>query len=237
MTNDARRPAIPPLAPLALMLVVSAAPAAAQTNGGLYVGGSIGAHRGSADFVSGWLGSGGIFGGVGVNPWMDVELDWQRPIGTLREERVGTSLSFAAPGSSRDEIERLSVVTRFVEERRSRSLFSVGVAFHPDRDLPLRVTPRLFVGLVGHWVEDRTTLDHLVIPPGVTRAEVDRAMPPQPPSHRNLGGITVGAALTFRLTPHVSLAPDLRYDYGSIGDEIDNALRMSMRVTWRPRPR
>jgi len=27
--------------------------------------------------------------------------------------------------------------------------------------------------------------------------------------------------------------PDLRFDYGSIGDEINNALRSSVRVLWR----
>jgi len=35
------------------------------------------------------------------------------------------------------------------------------------------------------------------------------------------------------VSPHLWVAPDVRYDYGSIGDEINNALRTTVRVGWR----
>jgi hypothetical protein len=233
MTRDARRSVVPRPAPLALAAALWAFPAAAQPDIGVFAGASFGAHAGVADFVSGWSPSAGLFGGIAVNPWMDVELEWQRPTRTLRAERVGSPVSFAPPGASREEIDRLSVVSRFIEERRPRSLVSAGVSFHPDRHIARRATPRLFVGLTAHWVEDHTTLEHLVIPPGITQEQLDRRMPPQPPWQRNLGGITVGAGVALAVTPHLSIQPDIRYDYGSIGDEINNALRMTMRILWR----
>ena len=52
-------------------------------------------------------------------------------------------------------------------------------------------------------------------------------------STRNIGGPTIGANLAIALTPQLSIVPDVRYDYGSIGDEINNTLRTSVRMQWR----
>jgi opacity protein-like surface antigen len=49
---------------------------------------------------------------------------------------------------------------------------------------------------------------------------------------RNIGGLAFGAGTAYRLTPHLSLGGDVRYDYGSIGDEINNVWRPSLRSTW-----
>jgi hypothetical protein len=38
--------------------------------------------------------------------------------------------------------------------------------------------------------------------------------------------------MSLALTPSLSLVPDVRIDYGSIGDEIENAIRPSIRVRW-----
>jgi hypothetical protein len=35
------------------------------------------------------------------------------------------------------------------------------------------------------------------------------------------------------LTERLVIMPGLRYDYGSIGDEINNAFRAGVRVLWR----
>jgi hypothetical protein len=229
-THDRR--AVPPLALVALLLTLSTGSLAAQDRQP-YLGASIGTHHTSADLVDGRLGNGGVHAGIALLPWMDIEGEWQHPTGTIRRERTGTSLSFAPPGSARDEIERLSVVTRFASERRAGALLSVGVNFRPRLDAAQRIRPQFFIGLTGHWVEDVTVLDHLVLPPGVTREQLERAMPPQEPWRRNLGGVTLGASLAIAVTPRWSIVPDLRYDYGSIGDEINNALRPSLRVQWR----
>ena len=56
---------------------------------------------------------------------------------------------------------------------------------------------------------------------------------PTETSTRNVGGLTVGVNLRVMITRHLGLVPDLRYDYGSIGDEKENTLRPSVRVLWR----
>ena len=50
---------------------------------------------------------------------------------------------------------------------------------------------------------------------------------------RNLGALTIGANVAVAVTPRLAVVPDLRYDYGSIGDEINNTLRVGVRVVWR----
>jgi hypothetical protein len=50
---------------------------------------------------------------------------------------------------------------------------------------------------------------------------------------RNIGALTVGANVAVMITRHFGVVPDLRYDYGSIGDEKENSLRPSVRVIWR----
>ena len=57
-------------------------------------------------------------------------------------------------------------------------------------------------------------------------------MPEQAPFLRELGGLTIGGSVGFAVTRHLSVAPDLRYDCGSIGDEINGTLRTSVRVLW-----
>jgi hypothetical protein len=93
--------------------------------------------------------------------------------------------------------------------------------------------PRVFAGVANLHTSDRTVYEHLLIPSGVTLEQVNRAMPQQDWQSRNLGGPSFGGSLSIAITPRLSVVPDVRYDYGSIGDEINNALRTSIRVLWR----
>ena len=203
-----------------------AAAADAQTGGRLYAGVLTGPYSTDADPVNGNLTSVGVTGGVRLLPWLDVEVDLLRPNGMLTREYTGQSISFTGPG-----VPEQFVLTRFVNERRAHFVLSAGVAFHPA--VPIRrLTPRVFVGIVNHRVRDRRRPEHLYLPPDVTLEQVNRAMPPEDWRTRHLGGPTVGGSLAFAITPHLSIAPDVRYDYGSIGDEINNMLRTSIRVLW-----
>ena len=50
---------------------------------------------------------------------------------------------------------------------------------------------------------------------------------------RNIGALTVGVNVAVMITSRFGVVPDLRYDYGSIGDVTENSLRPSVRVLWR----
>jgi len=216
----------------ALLTAILAAdtPASAQTRLRPYAGGSISNFSVSADDVDGRSVAAGLFGGVALSKYVDAEAELVLPADPFTRSYTGISESFAPPGSSRAEIERLGVVTRFDKDREVNALLSAVVIIHPPADT--RWTPGFIVGVANQHVRDRTIYTPVTIPEGVD---------PQHPSvvghtevhSRNLGGLTVGANLAIALTPRLSIVPDVRYDYGSIGDEINNALRTSVRMLWR----
>ena len=220
------------IAPAALLIAILAGgtPASAQTRLRLYAGASVGSVSVSADEVDGRSIAGGIFGGLSLSKYVDAEVELVLPADSFTRSYTGMSVSFAPPGSSRAEIERLGVITRFDKEREVTSNLSAVVIIHPPADR--RWTPGFIVGVTNQRVRDQTTYTPVSIPEGVD---------PQHPSvigrtessSRNIGGPTLGANLAIAITPHFSIVPDVRYDYGSIGDEINNALRTSVRMQWR----
>jgi hypothetical protein len=214
----------------ALTILAAGSLASAQSIFRPYVGASVGAFVVSADEVDGRAVSPGIFGGVAVSRFVDVELDQVLPLSDFARSYSGLSVSFAPPGSSRAEIERLGVTTRFDKRREVTSNVSVVVVIRPSGYA--RIKPGLIAGVTNQHTRAVTTYTPISIPPCVD---------PQHPSvaaheerfTRNLGGPTIGGQLAIAVTRHVFIVPDVRYDYGSIGDEINNALRSSVRVYWR----
>ena len=214
----------------AAVLAVGVGSAEAQQVGRPYAGVNLGTHHESADSVTGTTSAVGLTAGIRLTPAVGVEVDFNRPVDEISRAYTGTSVSFAGPGASREEIERLAVVTRFTNARRILSTFSAGVAYYVPASG--RWSPRLFLGVTNHHARERTELLHLSIPEGIDPERVRRTMPDQAPFIRNLGALTMGGSLGFAVTRHLLIAPDLRYDYGSIGDEINNVLRTSVRVLW-----
>jgi hypothetical protein len=212
-----------------LALLASGTPAHGQTLRA-YAGGSLGRFSVSADDVDGQSVAGGLFGGLALSKHVDAEFEVAFPTDTFTRSYTGISVSFAPPGASRPEIERLGVVTRFDTERDVTASLSAVVIIHPAAGK--RLTPGVIVGVTNQRTSDRATFTPISIPEGVDhqhpavvgRTEVSR---------RNVGGPTIGANLAIALAPHLSIVPDVRYDYGSIGDEINNTLRTSVRVQWR----
>jgi len=193
-----------------------------------YIGLLVGPYHTTADHVSGSLTSAGVTGGVRILPWLDVEIDVLQSGGQLSRDYTGPSISFAGPEAAGSEF----VVTRFVNEREGGNTVSVGAVFHPRVGWG-RISPRLLAGVSSHRTKDRTVYEHVSLPPGVTLEQVNRAMPPEDWRTRNFGGPSVGGSVAIAVTERLSIVPDIRYDYGSIGDEINNALRSSIRVLWR----
>jgi hypothetical protein len=205
-------------------------PGLAQERG--HVGVLAGSSSVRADFAKGTQKAVGFTAGVRALLWLDIEGDVIMPAGEVVHDHTGTSISFAPPGSSREEVERLAVVTHFMNQRTTRSVISVGAAFHPGASSS-RVMPRCFVGVVNHRVRDLRRAEHLSLPPGVTIEQVNLSIAPEEVRQWNVGGLSVGGSVAIRATPRIAIAPDVRYDYMSIGDDINNALRMSIRAHWR----
>ena len=64
-----------------------------------------------------------------------------------------------------------------------------------------------------------------------TEADLHRMMPDERGS-RARGGLTGGILVPIRLTRQVSVAPEIRYTYGSFADEIYNTFRGGARLMW-----
>jgi opacity protein-like surface antigen len=218
------------------VLAMVAAPAAAQNvsdPGRFYIGGVVGAHAESADFVDGRTTAVGIVGGARLTRSWGIEVEAGRPVGSFRREDVAIGISFPPSGTTPvtpQDFERYGVLQRFIRERTVVSTLSVGAVYQP-RVHP-RWQPRLFMGVFNNRMRDRFATEVLRLPSEVDPARLASIGPTDERSTRNVGGFSVGGGVGFALTRHLTIAPEVRYDYGSIGDEINNALRTSVRTTW-----
>ena len=206
------------------------APAHAQTGLRPYAGGAIGSFSVDADQVDGRTIAPSLVGGLTVSRFVDVEVEVAFPAGSFERSSTALSVSFAPPGSTREEVERLGVISHVEWKREIAASLSGVVIIHPAATG--RVVPGLVAGVFNQWARNTTDRTPVSIPAGVdpqhpsVAASIER-------STRNVGGPTIGGQLSIRATPHFYVVPDVRYDYGSIGDEIDNALRVSVRGIWR----
>jgi hypothetical protein len=204
--------------------------ATGQAAGRPYAGVLGGWQRESADWVDGGSPAAGAVAGVGLFRSLGVEVEVSRPARTFVRQYEGISVTFAPPGASRDEIERLGVYTRFRHERTIDSVVSVGMSY--GRPVHPRWTPRVFVGATNHHVTETETFTPLRIPEGLTPSQVVSAQFREQRMTHNLGSLTFGGDVAFTFASHLSLAPAIRYDFGSLGDEINNSLRVSLRMLW-----
>jgi len=219
------------LAIAGIVVLLGTGPAYGQPAGRFYAGTAVAAQQISADDVDGGTSSVGAVFGFRLTPAFSVEFEANGGLGEASRVYSGTFISFAGPGASRDEIERLGVTmqsdTRWnpgfgwslLAMWRSRGAQRVGVA--------------VFGGVTSTIYDERRTLTVLNIPPGVDRTETDlHRMMPDDHVSRMRGGLTGGVLVPVRLTRQISVAPEFRYTFGSIGDEKYNTLRGGARVMW-----
>jgi len=207
-----------------------AATADAQSSIRPYIGASVGSFSLDSDDVDGRTAAAGLVAGLTLRRHVDVEIDAVFPTASLTRTFTGVLVSFAPPGSSYQELQRLGVVSRSDWDRRITSNISAVVLIHPV--VTGRVVPALVAGVTNQRTRTIRRTTPLVIPPGVDRQH-PAVVASEERYTRNMGGLTVGAQLAVYLTPRFSIVPDVRYAYGSIGDEINNTLRVSVRTVWK----
>ena len=219
---------------IAVALVLGALESAAQpARRGILVGPVVESYIVSADDVEGAMPGAGVGIAIPVNALLDFEAELVRPIGVVRREYSGYGYSFAPQGStSLEEFERYGVFLRYTNERRIDSVLSFGATFHP-RVSSSRFQPRLFAGVTTHFASERHLLEPLHWSPLLTAEQRRQIRTEDNRSRRALGSLTLGVSLAYAMTSHLVVMPDLRYDYGSIGDEINNTGRLGVRVLYR----
>jgi Outer membrane protein beta-barrel domain len=211
--------------------VLAASPTVqAQPLSRFYVGGSIGTFSVDADEVEGRSPAATLLAGIALSRYVDAEVELTFPTDTFTRSYTGKSVSFAPRDASREEIERLAVTTQFDKRRDIISNFSAGVVLHVPMDA--RLTPGLIIGVANQRARVRSATTPIHIPPGVDPLHPS-VVAQATERIQNIGGLTIGGNLAIALTRNLFVVPDVRYDYGSIGDEINNAFRTNVRVVWR----
>ena len=205
--------------------------ASAQDSPRFYAGGALSAARVTADDVKGSAPTGGVIVGVRLTPSFSVEADVSRAFQTIERSYEGPSTSFAPPGSSYDEIVRQAVHRRWdIEWTPTMNLAALAVW---RSTAPSRVGAAVYGGVtLARYREETRTV--------VTALPVVVPVPPDSPSlqpteeisTRNRGGLTSGLMVPIRIAGSLSIAPELRFVYGSIGDEKHNLLRGGVRLLW-----
>ena len=207
-----------------------AASAHAQSSLRPYVGGTLGSFSVDADEVDGRSPAPGFVVGMTVSRFVDVEFDAMFPSDTFARTTTAMSTSFAERGASREEIERLGVTTRYDRQREVTANYSFVAVIHPAATA--RVVPGLVAGVTIQRAHNSIRYTPISIPAGVDPNH-PLVLDGEERHTRNISAPTIGGQVAIRVTPHFHVVPDLRYDYGSIGDEINNTLRASVRGIWR----
>jgi hypothetical protein len=209
------------------LCVGAATTASAQTRLRPYVGASFGSFSLDTEDVDGRSASAGLLAGVTVSRFVDVEVDAVFPTGSFTRHFTGVLVSFAPQGSTREEIERFGVVSESEWRHDIRAVVSTVAIIHPATKA--RAVPALVAGVTFRRTQATFRSRPLVIPAGVNpqhpsvAAQEDRRT-------KTESSPTIGGQVAIRVAPRLHVVPDVRFDYNSLGDEINNALRTSVRA-------
>jgi hypothetical protein len=159
---------------------------------------------------------------------MEAEITWAT--GTLRRHYSGEFVSFAPPGSSVEEIERLSPTVR-------RDLsYAPGWGGAAAMVWRRAVSPRMDVafraGLSGRSYVETSTFTILTTPPGVDPVRLAQVFVDTRERHSR-GGLLFGVDAPVRVTPRFRVVPEVRLVYGP--RQVGNAHRewgVSLRGVW-----
>lgn len=214
-----------------VVLSMGVGSASAQGTSRWYAGGTAGASRIMADEVKGGSPTAGAVIGLRLTPAFSIEADVSRGFRKVTRTYEGTFISFAAPGASREEIERQAVHRRFhTEWSPAMNLAALGVLRSASRS---RVRPAVYAGVTLARYDEVYSSVVTALPDVVPiAADHPNLLPQRQSISRTRGGLTGGFMVPITIAGALSVAPEVRYTYGSIGDEKHNMLRAGVRVLW-----
>jgi hypothetical protein len=197
-----------------------------------YAAATASADRVSADAVKGGgVSAVGALFGVRLTPAFSIEVEANQGLGELSRAYVGKAVSFAPVGASQEEIERLAITMQ------TRNTWKPGFGWSVLAMWQTTDSARAGFGVFGGFTvtryDERTTQTVLNIPAGVnvTEPDVHRIIPDEQRA-RTRGGLTGGVLIPIRVARQVTVAPEVRYTYGSFGDETYTTVRGGVRLMW-----
>jgi hypothetical protein len=162
-----------------------------------------------------------------------IEAEMTQAARQVERSYEGRFVSYAtSPNASREEIERLAPIAR-------RSLAYVpgvggSVAFRAGGEINRRVAIAARVGAVARRYTHISAYTILSMPDGVDPSRVARDHADSS-ADRVRGGLLFGLDTPVKLTPHLSVAPEVRFVYGGparIGDKYREC-GVGLRAAWR----
>jgi hypothetical protein len=142
-------------------------------------------------------------------------------------------VSFAAPNSPREEIDRQMVVAR-------RSLeYAPGlggsIALSTQAAITSRVGADVIAGISARRYFESSTMTILRLPEGMDSERAARALPDER-FDRVRSGLLLGFGIPFQLARHLIASPEVRWVWGGparVGNNYDE-LSAGVRVAWQP---
>lgn len=173
-------------------------------------------------------------GAVGVlfSKHYGIEGEFTNAVGQLNRSYEGNFTSFAEPGATREEIERMAVRAR----RSMRKTPGIGgsVAFTARANAGRRADIVLRVGAMFRQYVENDTTTVLSVPEGV---EFERAAGSFRDSRttRTRGGLLFGFDVPIQISRHLTLGPDFRVVWGGPAefDTRYNDAAVGARATWK----
>jgi hypothetical protein len=216
-----------------ITIVVSAASAAGQTDASrFYVGASTAVDAGSRGLIPGGAvpSAGGIVGVRITDAW-SLEVELERGLRTTGRTSEAVWLSFAPMNASSAEIERLGIRARFDRTQTAGAGFTAQVVWRSRE--PGRVNVGLFAGVAARAYDSRVVRTTLYVPPEANLRPDSPHLQGADERRRMTGGGPSGGLLVFiRMTPRLTIVPELRYTHGLITDDPYRVFRTGVRVLW-----
>jgi hypothetical protein len=143
----------------------------------------------------------------------------------------GLWLSRVGSGATREEIEQNGVYARFDRTERARLGWAVSAVWKSRE--PGRLNAALFAGIGSGRFTMRTVRTVTALGPAVDPSPTNPDLQPGDTTRTIAGGgPTGGVRVLFRISPTLTLGPELRCTVGVINDRIYSVVRVGGRLTW-----
>ena len=172
--------------------------------------------------------------GVAYRLWRNMRLEGEVTMasGESRSSYEGDFISYAEPGATREEFQRMAVIARRTTVNKAGLGFATAVAVETRERGRVNLILRAGISLRRYdYIEDTTVLR---VPEGVTVEQAESAMP-DGRGQRGRSGLLFGASVPIRIAGRLHVAPDVRWVWGGparIGNNYDEGI-VGARVLWK----
>ena len=166
--------------------------------------------------------------------WRDmrIEAEVTAASGESRRSYEGDFVSYASPGASREEIQRMSIVARRTMINRPGLGMATAVAVETRQSGRVNLGLRAGLSFRRYSYLDDITI--LQVPEGVTIEKAEATLP-DGSGQRGRGGILLGLSVPIRVVGSLHVTPEVRWVWGGparVGNNYDEAT-FGARIGWK----